>query len=254
MRRTCILVCTALLVVSLVHLSIAATIDFESRPDGSPTTSADDDQPIGAPYAISGGGTVRFFFDNNGNNTFDAGDDDALFEQVGTDGNEGFSSSFWGGSPDLAAPPFGPQLGNYFLRGVTPGAIPPPFIVDYNTAQTITELSGEIWDIDGQSQATELWLVEVLDGANNVLTSQYSPLGDSLALDSRPWTFAFTGLPVGVDKIRITFQGTKPNGTVGLAFNNFSPTIALPEPSSIALLVVGLAPLGVLIARRRRRA
>jgi len=51
------------------------------------------------------------------------------------------------------------------------------------------------------------------------------PLGDSSALDSLPRTFAFTG--------------TKTTG-IGLAFNNFSPTTAVPEPASLLPLASGL--------------
>ena len=95
--------------------------------------------------------------------------------------------------------------------------------------------------------------MEILDGSNSVLTTQTSPLGTDLTMDSMPWTFAFTGLPAGVDKVRITFTGTKPFG-VGLAFNNFSPTTVLPEPSTWALLAVAAAPLAVLVRRARRKA
>jgi hypothetical protein len=253
MHRTLIFVCALFTTVSLARLSTAAVIDFESKPGGGPTLPADDDQPIVGAYSITGGGTVQFFFDRDGDNELTAGDDPGIFERINQDGNDGFVNTGLG-TNDVAAPGFAAQLGQWFLRGVTPGAVPPPFIVDYNTAQTITALSGEIWDIDGNASAgTEQWLVEVLDSSNSVLATLNSPLGTDLTMDSMPWTFAFTGLPTDVDKVRVTFTGTKTFG-VGLAFNNFSPTIALPEPSAIALVAIGALPLAMLVLRRQRRA
>ena len=223
----------------------ASVIDFETTPAGGIPT---DNQVLTAPYPITGGGTVKFFFDVNGNGIYDAGiDDNPIFEQAGQDGTDAFNSTVTGLN-DTAAPGFTGQLGNYFLRHPLPFSLPPAFIADYSTSQTITGLSGEIWDIDSGAQGnTEQWLVEVLDGANTVLASQLSPLGNSAALDSLPWTFAFSGLPAGVDKVRLTFVGTKTTG-IGLAFNNFSPTTAVPEPTGAAACLAG----GLLLHRRRR--
>jgi hypothetical protein len=72
------------------------------------------------------------------------------------------------------------------------------------------------------------------------------------ALDGLPWTFSFTGLPAGVDKVRITFVGTKISG-LGLAFNNFTPIQTVPEPSTLALAAVGGMLLLALTARRGKR-
>ena len=215
----------------------AAVIDFESTPAG---TTPSDNLVLSTPYPITGGGSVQFYFDVNGNNVFDSGIDDLpVFEHVGQDGSDAYNSSVTGIN-DTAAAGFTGQLGTFFLRHPVPFSLPPPFLLDYSTAQTITGLSGEIWDIDSGSLGnTEQWLVEVLDGANNVLATQLSPLGNSSALDSLPWTFAFTGLPLGVDTVRLTFVGTKTTG-IGLAFNNFSPTTAVPEPAPLLPLASGL--------------
>jgi hypothetical protein len=238
---------TLLAFLTISQPAVAAVIDFETDPTTAPST---DDYVLSTPYPIAGG-SVQFYFDVNANLAYDSGiDSDPIIEQIGADGNDAFTNNTLALS-DIANAPFAPQLGNFFLRQASPGPAPPPFIVDYNTGATITALSGEIWDIDGASQATELWKVEVLDGANNVLTSQFSPLGDSFALDARPWVFSFSGLPSGVDKLRITFQGTKINN-IGLAFNNFNPT-AVPEPGSIMLLGLGLCALAAIGMRRRRQ-
>ncbi len=248
MRPTFIFAIALTAVLLLPSMGAAALIDFETDPAAAIPV---DNAPLSAPYNIAGGGTVQFFFDTNSNNSYDAGVDlDPLFEAAGPDTDEGFVNTGLGGVADVASGGLASQLGNFFLRYPVPGAIPEPFIIDYNTAQTITALSGEIWDIDGQSQATELWLVEVLDASNNLLASQFSPLGDSLALDGLPWVLSFSGLPAGVDKIRITWSGTKLAG-VGLAFNNFNPT-AVPEPGSVVLMGLGAIALVAIGARRRR--
>lgn len=230
-------------VVVLSTVVRAQLIDFETAPGGGPPV---DNANLSTPYTISGGGTVSFFFDLNGNNAFDAGVDEfPVFELAGNaDPQPGFANSITG-VPDTATPPYAAQLGSFFLRQRQPGAPPSPFIVDYNTVAVINALHGEVWDIDGSPTDTELWRVDILDSLNNVLTTQTSPLGNSLAMDGTPWDFMFTGLPLGVDKVRITFIGTKTTG-IGLAFNNFDPFQA-PEPASAALM----AAASVCLRRRR---
>lgn len=240
-----------LLVLSLPFSSLAhaaGLIDFETAPGGGVPV---DDASLSAPYPMPGGGSVHFFFDNNGNNTFDLGiDDDPIFEASGPDAIEGFANSVTG-VPDTANGGLAGQLGSFFLRQLTPGTIPNPLVIDYSSAIAITELSGEIWDIDGQSQATERWAVAILDAAGAPLAGQLSPIGNSSALDGLPWKFSFTGLPAGVDKVRISFVGTKIN-ELGLAFNNFTPIQTVPEPSALVLLLGGVAMLLAIVARRGR--
>lgn len=251
MRRFYILSVVLVFVVALsASHATAQLITFEQTPAGGTPI---DDALLSTPYNLTGGGTVRFYFDDNGNTNFDAGtDDDPMFEAIGADGADGFTNSGLGAS-DVAAPGFASQLGSFFVRPQVTVGIPDPFVVDYATGQTITALSGEIWDIDGTVIGTELWLVSVLDSSNLLLASQVSPLGNTTALDGRPWVFSFTGLPLGVDKVRLDFIGTKTNN-IGLAFNNFSPTVAVPEPGSLGLLGVGCGlMLGVVSSHRRRR-
>jgi len=245
-----LLATVAIVVVSLSlgsQAQAAGLIDFESAPGGGAPV---DDASLSAPYPMPGGGSVRFFFDNNGNNIFDAGvDDEPIFEASGADGVDGFANAVTG-IADTANGGLASLLGSFFLRQLTPGTIPSPLVIDYTSSVAISELSGEIWDIDGQSQATERWAVAVLDAAGAPLAGQLSPIGNSSALDGLPWTFSFTGLPAGVDKVRISFVGTKISG-LGLAFNNFTPIQAVPEPSTLALLLGGGAMLLAIAARRR---
>lgn len=245
-----LLATATILVLSLplgFRAQAAGLIDFETAPGGGAPV---DDASLSAPYPMPGGGSVQFFFDNNGNNVYDAGiDDDPIFEASGPDAINGFANSVTG-IPDTANGGLAGLLGSFFLRQLTPGTIPPPLVIDYSSPVAITDLSGEIWDIDGQEQATERWAVAILDSAGSPLAGQLSPIGNSAALDGLPWTFSFTGLPSGVDKVRITFVGTKISG-LGLAFNNFTPIQAVPEPSTLALLLGGGAKLLAIVARRR---
>jgi hypothetical protein len=246
-----------LLSIALLQSSLNAEIvTFDQTPSGA--TPADN-SALASPYAIDGGGTVQFFFDTSGNGSFDSGVDALpIFEAAGdADPESGFVNNGLGRN-DAAAPGFENQLGTHFLRQpASLGAIPAPFFVDYDTVQMITELSGEIWDIDGVIEptdpgfGTEQWLVEVLNTSGAILASRLSPLGTAptVPLDGQPWIFSFTNLPSGVDKIRITFTGTRP--AVGLAFNNFSPTVAIPEPSSLLVWILGLMPLFTVAKLRR---
>ncbi|WP_337176705.1 hypothetical protein [Paludisphaera sp.] len=241
----------------------AGLLDFETRPDGAAPT---DGGRLVNPYMLEGGGSVRMFFDRNGNNVFDDGVDALpVFERIGNNGTDGFVATTAGrGLNDQVREGSGleDQLGEFFLRqpdGI--GVLPGPFVIDYDTDQVIREFSGEIWDIDaGADGRFEQWRVDVLDGSGSVLRTLLSPEGvnNLSGLDSLPWTFGFEGLPDGVRAIRLTFVGTKVDG-IGLAFNNFSPTIAVPgsvavpEPSGLAL-GASAAGLGLAVAFRRRRA
>jgi hypothetical protein len=245
----------ASLVLALFTASTAdaqGLLDFEHTPLG---VAPVDNGPLNNAYNIPGG-TVRFYFDTNGNNKFDSATDARpAFEHIGGDAVDGFESHY-SGQPDTARPGYESQLGNWFLR--TPNGIsglpPGPFIAAYSTSIPIRELSGEIWDIDGgpDNGGSEQWRVDVLNGSGAVLRTLLSPngnIGGGLdSLDSLPWVFQFKGLPDGVTDLRLTYIGSKTDG-IGLAFNNFSPTEAVPEPSGSIILV---ATLGLLSRRRGR--
>jgi hypothetical protein len=157
---------------------------------------------------------------------------------------------------DTADVGFESQLGEWFLR--TPALATTSSVVltiHYSSVVgEVTEASGEIWDIDAPNAAEfEQWTVQAFDGADMLLDTRISPAGifptDPGSLDARPWLFAFTGLS-DIRKVVLSHTGTRPNN-IGLAFNNYSPVIALPEASSLSLLASGLLLLG---ARRRFRA
>ncbi len=252
-RRDVLLACLIGLGSSVVCLPAAAgVITFEVTPAGTPPN---DNALLSEPYALTGGGSVRFFFDVNSNNAFDTGIDSLpAFEAEGNaDPEDGFINGALG-IADVAANGFAAQLGSFFLRQpIGLGGVPAPLIADYETTQHITELSGEIWDIDGAPGVTEQWRVDALGAADEVLASQLSPLGtESLGpYDAKPWVFAFTNLPSSFDKVRLTFVGSKTSG-LGLAFNNFSPTVAaVPEPMTSAVFALGLVSIGIATTWRR---
>ena len=201
--------------------SSPVTFDFEHTPNGGTPV---DDQVLANPYSYSGG-SVRFFFDVNGDNKYEPGTDaNPVFEHVGPDDVDGFTSNVLG-TEDTARQGFGDELGKFFLR--TPagngGSLPGPFIAEYTTINPIDALSGEIWDIDGNPrEGSEQWRFDVLDRNGVVLASQLSPEGTTEgvnSLDSLPWTFHFNGLSSKgfVEDLRLTFIGTKTSGiAVGL--------------------------------------
>jgi hypothetical protein len=179
----------------------AGLLDFEMTPEGSLPI---DNTLLTTPYGFPGG-SVRFYFDFNGNNAYDAGADlFPAFERRGVDPVRGFASNFNSGE-DRARPGYEDQLGMFFLR--QPSFPFGTFIAEYDTTTPITELSGEIWDIDGvaNDQTTERWRVDVLNGSNDVMASVLSPeyghFGLS-SLDALPWTFQFRELLPGVAKVR----------------------------------------------------
>jgi hypothetical protein len=246
---------TLTLTLAVWSNSALAIIDFETAPGGGSPT--DDGQILG-PYTDSGV-QITFGFDEDNNGSVET---PATFERAGTFQGENPNIGFVGSDdgittvPDTADTGFGGQLGNWFLRGSTFGTPFGRFVIQYSSSFPVTAAGGEIWDIDGQiplGSFTERYKVEAFDSANNSLAVQYSPVGSLTStiapLDGRPWVFSFSGLS-DIDRIDITFVGTKPEG-IGLAFNNFYPTTApVPEPSALSIsAMLGLTWFAV---RKRR--
>jgi len=229
----------------------AGLIDFEKTALGGQPT---DNGTIEFSDAFMADGvTVRFGFDTDSDGTLDA---KAVFEEAGNV-DIGDDTGFWGidSARDVAAPGYTDLLGDFFLRQSDPYEPFGIFTILYETDRRVTAASGEIWDIDGNVNKgkTEQFLVQAFNGST-LLDSRQSPLGVDKTLNGLPWTFGFDGLS-DITKINITFIGSKTSG-IGLAFNNFSPVedisepINVPEPSTLALLVLGA--MGVASRRLRK--
>ncbi len=241
---------TAIFVVVTFLLTVtfasAGLITFETTPGGG---TPGDDTELTAPYAIDGG-TVSFGFYHG-----DTKYSNALFEEVGGPWD---NSAFWNSTGyknysgqkkvvyDTANPGHENQLGDYFLRQPDGYKDFDIFRIQYSGLKAFAA-SGEIWDIDG-GKNTEQYSVTAYGASNQILQTLISPEGKNTDLDGLPWVFAFTGLTQGIDHIDIDFTGSKTQG-IGLAFNNFSATSAVPSPGAIWLLGSGL--LGLVGIRRR---
>lgn len=245
-----------LLITSLITFSLffavnasAGLINFETTPDGSTPT---DNLALSSAYNLGDVSVAFSFIASDGSSS------NPYFELIGTDTTSGFlndGTTHLG--EDTAESGYEAQLGDYFLRHNNSYTDFGTFRIQYSYASGVaasTAASGEIWDIDGGYMSgnvyfTEQYAVEAYDSAGNLIGTQISPLGNNYDNDGIPWVFAFSGLTAGIDHIDIDFTGTKTSG-LGLAFNNFSATSAVPIPGAVWLLGSGLV--GLIGIRRRK--
>lgn len=248
--------------VTAIASQVYGIVDFESV---GPMIGDDNFLPTSQTFVD---GTVEFQFgvDSDGLTGGLAANSSTTLEEVGNNGGNGFSRDIAPRRIDTESLSFdplihGPDLGSYFLRTEPVGTNTNilngegVFLITY-TGGTAFAASGQIWDIDGNTTdvGTERYIVTAYDSSLNALDSESSPLGDTLALDALPWTFnLFTGTtPIAF--ITIDFVETDPNAktsNIGLAFDNFSATSAVPEASTYALLVGMVALAGVMVRRRK---
>ncbi len=242
----------------------AATVTFETLTDGSTTPT--DDLMLGLMDAYTSDGiSVTFGFDTTSDGKTDTS---ALFEDAAGEPSETGVGFLGSEGIDTADVGFAAQLGDFFLRqpGTFGSSSFGTFIIDYtydSSSFLVTAASGEIWDIDGSGVSTpstsdtEEFTVTAVDllGGTHVLVSPLGTLtSGSAPLDGRPWVFGFSNISDGIDRIEITFTGSKTSG-VGLAFNNFSPdTNLVPSPAAAGLGLSLLGLLGITRPLRRRRA
>lgn len=242
---------SATLLAGLATRGEAQVINFETTPSGAMPVD-DAPLPFATPYTIAGV-QLAFGFDLDVNGSVDA---NAAFERAGTFQGETLIGFVGSSGPDTAdTAVLSLQLGQWFLRSQTTGLDFGRFVIQYTSVLPVTAASGEIWDIDGQQSlgVTEQYTVQAFDAANTLLATDVSPTGvldtATAPLDGQPWMFSFSGLS-NIDHIWVTFTGTKTSG-IGLAFNNFRPTTAAPEPGGAVIAAVGLAGFGAW--RRNRR-
>lgn len=198
----------------------AQTIDFEILPDGSMPT---DRMTISNQFSQAFGVSFEF--------------EDGTFPHIAEVGAP--LTAFYGpprngtsgATIDRAAD--GESIGRFFLTDTDvagkPGLRPPPpLLIHYS--RPVAAANGVILDIDHD----DAWEIQAFN------TNQKDPLavvrldaanpnaGDGLAT---PWSFSRPSAEI--DSIRIVFTGT--SETPGLAFDNFSPAVALPVPEPARL-------------------
>jgi hypothetical protein len=225
--------------------AVGAIIDFEDfAPPGPPPDDGEDKTPIGTQYLGLG---VEFYLSNQSLPNLElVGDVDSF-------------AGFWNdlkGAPDIEADGFVGALGNYYLRlGFIPlQPIPvPSLIMQFSTP--VSEVSGEIWDIDATAAIPgyEQWEITARDLTGLELDSDDSPVGVDVitdptnSFDGKPWEWSLASVNGDISFIEIRWIGTKESG-IGLAMDNFEIT-AVPIPGAIWLFGSGI--LGMVFIRRR---
>lgn len=252
-----------LVIATSASPALPSPITFETFQNGS---AAIDNAALDrtTPYLTNGIG-VRFGFDTDNNSSVET---NAHIEQTGGSlfGPHAFTRGTSApppvGSIDTAAPGFESQLGDFFLR--RPGGAAANEFTDFGTfviefdpmGNLVTGATGEIWDIDASLNDVndqEQYRIQAFDGMGNLLGTIDSPLGLHPgivgSLDGRPFVFSFTDQLAGIERIEITFTGTRAQG-IGFAFNNFDTTVQplstpVPEPAPLIIwTLLGLIGFG----------
>lgn len=201
-----------------------------------------------------------------------------------TDESSGVSGFGTANYVDQPATGYEQQAGNFFMRSAAPMNI---IRIANSGVGTVTEASGEIWDIDNGwgTEDYNVYAYSISGSDYTLLAKQLSSDGGTQG-DGTPWSWSFSGLTEGIDAIVVyqrgqQFNSNAPGGwTTGAAvgiglgtgfwnndvsgdykdekqshanyfvnFDNLSFTVT-PEPSSL-LAFSGVVSLAFL--RRRRR-
>jgi hypothetical protein len=253
MRSAVALLATAFWLCGAGLASAASMIDFESVPGAAPV----DKLAISNQYAASTG--VSFGLDRNGDGLVN-GADAALgsivpyLEAMGADA-DGSDGYVYNGGPvfDQEAPAYAGQNGNFYLRpDQTYGnAVDEDFALILFFDQPMTGASGQIWDVEPESR-NEFWMVSAYGSdfmsqgnAATPLASVEVSVNDER--DGGAWEWAFAGQDIYAVELRYIGKEV----LTGIGFDNF--TVVVPEPSTAALVGLGLAVIGAR-ARKRRTA
>lgn len=207
--------------LTLVGLSSAQVIDFETIPGGSPVDNA----IITDQFRVSHG--VRFRLDTTGN-----GLPDSKFPRIEATGQDGTDAFVGIGGNDKVGLTLTGRLGDFFLRSHLSrdaGATAPLSLIILYDAP-VSAASAEIWDIDGFA-STEQWQIDAMgadyvnaNDVTDVVDSLLSPIGNTTLLHAKPWTFSFDHHGTSdIHALRIQFVGSKTD-SIGFAFDNFSPS------------------------------
>lgn len=224
----------------------AQVIDFESLPDGSPSTNTG---VLLAPYTLSNGTTVTFGFDVNNDLIIDH--NAIILSRTDTTSIPAYTSS---GIPNIDRTP-NKAGGNFLLRAPRSTALeganlnvfddtlatPASFLVQYS-GTPVNSLSGELWDVDN----AERYLIEALTGGGTLISSFLTPVipaGEGPGtFDGQPFKFLFSDLSQNIGFLRIS--GSSRIGGGGFAFDNFNATGATTETVLEPGSLLGLLAMG----------
>ena len=154
-----------------------------------------------------------------------------------------------------------------FYNSITPGGSPNPGAFQIYLAKTAQPVMGIINNIPDLAAATLVYdglLPTLSAGRLDILLTQsfaYDPLlGDDLLLIVKNFNFTASGSPLYLDSdtsgaITSSRHYSGPNGTAGNLksglVTGFNDVVAVPEPSTWALMLLGIAGVGFLAMRRR---
>jgi hypothetical protein len=154
-----------------------------------------------------------------------------------------------------------------FYNSVTPGGSPNPGAFQIYLATTAQPVMGIVNNIPDLSAATLVYdgaLPTLSAGRLDFLLTQsfaYDPsLGDNLLLIVKNFNFTASASPLYLDSdtsgaITSSRHYSGPNGPLGNLksglVTGFNDAVAVPEPSTWALMLLGIAGIGFLALRRR---
>ena len=152
-----------------------------------------------------------------------AGNYDAYLTKFDSSGNELWGKQIGSSFTDISNSVVVDSSGNAYISGYTEGDLEGTFAGSYEAFLTKFDSSG-----------TELWTQQIGTSSNDI--------SESVAVDSSGNAY-ISGFTQG------DLEGTNAGGNDAFLVK-FSPSAAVPEPSSLALVAVGACPL---LLRRRRR-
>ena len=154
-----------------------------------------------------------------------------------------------------------------FYNSVTPGGSPNPGAFQIYLAKTVQPVMGIVNNIPDMASATLVYdglLPTLSAGRLDILLTQsfaYDPsLGDDLLLIVKNFNFTASGSPLFLDSdttgvITSSRHYSGPNGAAGNLktglVTGFNDVVAVPEPSTWALMLLGIAGVGFLAMRRK---